>query len=275
METRDRLRALTRAAYTAAAGHLEVTPEDDPAPARWRWAPSVRAAVAAAIVIAVLGLGWAAWSFATAPADPVPLPTAGPSEPAGSGEVPAAPTDAAPSAPATRPTPAPARTDTSVVVHVAGAVARPGVVELPGGARVADAVAAAGGATDAAEPSAVNLARVLVDGEQVYLPAVGEAVPGAGAGPAAAPAAPAGPAGDPAAGRPPAAGGDGSPAGPVNLNTATAAELDTLPGVGPAIADRIIQWRDLNGPFLSVDDLDAVAGIGPATMERLRALVSV
>ncbi|QDC26627.1 helix-hairpin-helix domain-containing protein [Georgenia yuyongxinii] len=211
----------------------------------------------------------------------MPLPPA-PSAPVGgdavagdrTGAPPPAPPATAPE-PAPTPGPTPARADTSVVVHVAGAVVRPGVVELPNGARVADAVAAAGGATDAAEPSAVNLARVLLDGEQVYLPTVGEAVPGAQAGPGA-PAGPSPPAGQgPGAAGPPGDGDPGTAGGPVNLNTATAGVLDTLPGVGPAIAERIIQWRDLNGPFTSVDDLDAVAGIGPATMDRLRPLVTV
>lgn len=263
-----RLRALTRAAYTATAGHLEVDPEDDPASPVRRWSLSVRAAVGAAAVVLVVAVALALRAWSATPAEPVPLPLPGTSPPSATvspageagaierepGVAPveggtASPTaGAAPGAPAT------------VVVHVAGAVAAPGVVELPAGSRVADAVAAAGGAAGDAEVAAVNLARVLADGEQVYLPRVGESPPGAAAD---------GPAG---AGGGAPGGAVGSP-GPVNLNTAGLAELDALPGVGPVLAERIVAWRDANGPFLSVEDLDAVSGIGPAMMERLRDLV--
>ncbi|RZS59073.1 competence protein ComEA [Microcella putealis] len=143
-----------------------------------------------------------------------------------------------------------------VLVHVAGAVANPGVVELAEGARVLDAVARAGGAADDAELTAVNLARVVVDGEQIVVPRVGEV-------PAAAP-------GSPASG----AASSGA-AGLVNLNVADATTLETLPGVGPAIAARIIAWRDENGPFRSVDELLAVSGIGEKTLDGFRELVTV
>gem|GEM_PF-802208 len=134
-----------------------------------------------------------------------------------------------------------------VVVHVVGAVVRPGVFVLAGGSRVADAVEAAGGATDEADLAALNLARPLVDGEQLYVPLPGEVVPGAPGGPAVV--------------------DDGR----VDLNNATQSELETLPGVGPVIAGRIIDGR----PFASVDSLEKVSGIGPATMARLRDLVKV
>ncbi len=147
-------------------------------------------------------------------------------------------------------------------MHVVGAVAAPGVVELPAGSRVTDAVTAAGSATDDADLAALNLARLVLDGEQVYVPRAGEEVPGGSAGPAPPGTTVPGPA-------------EGDAAGPVDLNTATATELDTLPGVGPSIAQRILDWRDLNGPFRTVDDLDEVSGIGPATLERLRPLVTV
>jgi competence protein ComEA len=129
---------------------------------------------------------------------------------------------------------------------------------------VGEAVKAAGGASPDAELAAVNLARPLVDGEQVFVPVQGEGVPGSQAGPAPGLFSGAG-------------SGAGAPAAPspVDLNTATAAELDALPGIGPALAERILQWRETNGPFGTVDDLDAVSGIGPTTMERLRELVSV
>lgn len=147
-------------------------------------------------------------------------------------------------------------TDQVVLVHVAGAVANPGVVELADGARVLDALARAGGAADDADLTAVNLARVVVDGEQIVVPRVGEA-------PVAAPGVS-------------GSGGAGSGApGLVNLNAADATALETLPGVGPAIAARIIAWRDENGPFRSVDELLAVSGIGEKTLDGFRDLVTV
>lgn len=152
----------------------------------------------------------------------------------------------------------------SPVVHVAGAVAAPGIVELPAGARVAQAIEAAGGATGDAELAAVNLARPVTDGEQVYVPRVGEAAPGTAAGLVTGGT----------------AGADGAPAGEgdaevVDLNTADQARLETLPGVGPAIAQRILDWRAEHGGFHSVDELLEVSGIGPATLERLRERVRV
>jgi len=280
-----RLRALTSAAYTAAAGHLELSPEDDVVPARRRWVPSARSAVVAGAAVLACALAVVVVAWLGRPGDPVPLPppsgavTAGDVGPGvvepAHGEEPPAPgagttAGGAPASPGTGGPGGPTGTGPAVVVvHVAGAVAAPGVVELPAGARVGEAVDAAGGATEEAALGAVNLARVLVDGEQVYVPAEGEQPPGADAGGGAVAAG----AGDSGAD---GAGGGGAGAGaPVNLNTATAAELDSLPGVGPAIAQRILEWRDLNGPFTSVDDLDEVSGIGPATLERLRPLVTV
>lgn len=145
--------------------------------------------------------------------------------------------------------------DEQVVVDMAGAVARPGLVRLRRGDRVADAVAAAGGATTDADPAGLNQARLVADGEQVRVPRVGEPAP-----PAPAP-------GGPAA--------VSAPAGPVDLNRATATELDVLPGVGPATAAAIVTWRDQNGRFRQVEDLLEVPGIGPTRLERLRPLVRV
>ncbi|MEE1621147.1 ComEA family DNA-binding protein [Zafaria sp. J156] len=142
----------------------------------------------------------------------------------------------------------------TVVVHVAGEVEDPGVYTFPAGTRGATAVEAAGGMTTTAEPSAVNLAAPLQDGQQLLIPAQGTA-------PArAAPAAP--------GAAPPAGGG-----GPVDVNRASSAELETLPGIGPALAGRIIEFRERNGPFASIAELDAVSGIGPAMMGRLEGLV--
>jgi competence protein ComEA len=146
---------------------------------------------------------------------------------------------------------------TVVVVHVAGAVASPGVYELPAGARVDAALAAAGGPLAGADPGALNLAAPLADGTRVHVPMVGEAV-----APAPTPAVAVAP------------GATASP-GPIDLNQATAAELDALPGIGPATAQAIVDHRTTKGPFASVDDLEAVRGIGPAKLDAIRALVTV
>lgn len=147
-----------------------------------------------------------------------------------------------------------AATPGAVYVYVSGAVRSPGLYVLGDGARVFDAIAAAGGFTPDAEESAVNLARPLGDGEQLDVPRVG-----------AAPAASAGAAG--------AAGAAGS--GKIDLNTADVVALDTLPRIGPAMAQRIIDWREANGRFTSVEDLLAVPGIGDKLLESLRDLVTV
>jgi competence protein ComEA len=135
-----------------------------------------------------------------------------------------------------------------LVVHVVGAVRRPGLYRLRDGARIADAVARAGGATRKADLALVNLAAPLADGIQVVVPRRQAAAPGGRAS-------------------------DG-PAGPVHLNTATLEQLDALPGVGPTTAQRILDYRQENGAFSSVDELDAVPGIGPARLEQLRELVA-
>jgi competence protein ComEA len=139
-------------------------------------------------------------------------------------------------------------------VHVAGAVRRPGVVQLRAGARVADAVAAAGGPARSAELASVNLARPVVDGEQLVVLARGQ-------GPAVA--------------APPAAGGAAASTAPIDLNSATLEQLDTLPGVGPVLAQRILDWRAEHGRFGSTDELREVSGIGEATFADIKPLVRV
>lgn len=159
-----------------------------------------------------------------------------------------------------------------LVVHVSGAVASPGVVRLPSGARVDDALRAAGGATGEAELAAVNLARPVVDGEQIHVPVPGEEPPAVAA---PAPAADAPSAGDATGAGDGATDGGGEGGGLIDLNTASVAELDELPGVGPAIAQRIVDHREQNGPFESVDQLEEVSGIGPATLEKMRDRATV
>ncbi|WP_435736336.1 ComEA family DNA-binding protein [Cellulosimicrobium sp. PMB13] len=152
----------------------------------------------------------------------------------------------------------------AVVVHVVGQVVTPGLVSVPAGARVADALTAAGGAGPDADLTALNLARTVVDGEQIVVPRPGEVV--------ASGTTTAGPTG---AGTTGAGSTAGTAAGPVDLNTADAAALDGLPGIGPVLAERIVAWRDANGRFTSVDELGEVSGIGPATLTDLRDLVRV
>lgn len=137
----------------------------------------------------------------------------------------------------------------ALVVDVEGAVRRPGLVRLPSGSRVSDAVARAGGLTAKASRAGVNLAAPVADGQQVLVPAAGAA--GAGSTGAGAPA-----------------------AGPISLSAATAEQLDTLPGIGPVTAQKIVDFRTQHGPFRSVEALDAIPGIGPARIAELQGLVT-
>ncbi|WP_244320716.1 ComEA family DNA-binding protein [Streptomyces melanosporofaciens] len=155
----------------------------------------------------------------------------------------------------------------TVVVDVTGKVRRPGLRKLPPGARVADALEAAGGVRPGADLSGLNRARPLVDGEQIVVgaPEGGPPAPGAAAGPAAgAPNAPNGPN---------APAGPGVPGGSVSLNSATAEQLDTLPGVGPVLARHILDYRTQHGGFRSIDELREVNGIGERRFADLRPLV--
>ena len=147
-----------------------------------------------------------------------------------------------------------------VLVHVVGAVRSPGVVRLPAGARVVDAIEAAGGVREDAQTDQLNLARIVADGEQVRVPVVGEAVE-------AAPAS--------ETGTTPSAGAGAGGSGLINVNTASADELEKLPGIGPALAERIVSHRQAHGPFASLDDLTDVPGIGRARLEALRSEATV
>lgn len=241
----DRHRAAARvsAAYTTAYGHPTAHAgfaRADEGDGRRRWAttPALATAAAVLVLVAAVGVGWFALrdgasavpaSGATSPT--VIVPEASPDE--------TGPSDPAPGG--------------GVVVHVVGQVASPGLITLASGARVADAVEAAGGALDGADLSGVNLARIVVDGEQIVIPLPGEAI-----------------APPPGAVVPGGAGG-----GLVDLNSADAATLDGLPGIGPVLAERIVAWRTENGPFSSVDQLGEVSGIGPAVLDKVRDLVRV
>ncbi len=201
-------------------------PEHDPPALPNRRRLGIGAAIVLVIAALAITVGIGIVRGATSPVEAVTVDPVG-------GEA----TDAAPAA--------------SVYVHVAGAVAAPGLYRLDAGARVVDVIAAAGGFAEGADEAAVNLARPLSDGEQLVVPRVGEQVAAVDAGPAG--------------------GGDGR----VNLNTASAAELDSLPRIGPAMAQRILDWRDANGRFTSVEDLLAVPGIGDKMLQALRDLVTV
>jgi competence protein ComEA len=142
-------------------------------------------------------------------------------------------------------------TGPKVVVHVVGAVRRPGLYRLPERSRIADAVGRAGGATRKADLSLVNLAAPVADGAQVVVPVRAQA--GAVAG---------------------QAGGAAAPQGPVHLNSATLEQLDALPGVGPVTAQKILDYREEHGAFSSIDELDAIPGIGPARLEQLREVAA-
>lgn len=195
----------------------------------------------AAIVLVAVGAWWLL--HAPRPSTESQLPYASVASTAGSGS-----TSSATAAPPTTSTP-------DAIVHVAGAVASPGVYHLPATSRVVDAIAAAGGLTAAADTDGVNLAAPVRDGSRIYVPESGEAVPVVVAGAEPSP-------------------GTTLPAGPIDLNAATVEQLDTLPGVGPSTAAAIVAYRDQHGPFAAVDDLGEVRGIGPAKLDALRGLVT-
>ncbi|KQR54665.1 hypothetical protein ASF88_07870 [Leifsonia sp. Leaf336] len=159
---------------------------------------------------------------------------------------------ATPTASSTRPA---APTADELYVHVSGAVNRPGLIRVAAGSRVVDAIEAAGGFAETADQAGVNLARLVQDGEQLRVPVVGEVPPQA-------------------EGSSESASG-GVSGGPIDLNRATAAQLETLPRIGPALAQRIIEWREANGRFSAVTDLRNVSGVGEKIFDALKDRVTV
>ena len=225
--------ALTKAVYDSA-----LTEDDEPAePSVARFLPG-GTTVAALIIVVILIAAAGVWRHAAAREHAQALAQS--SSERAEREAAAVTTGPSPSAPA----PAGERTD-DVVVYVSGAVASPGVLTLPDSSRVIDAITAAGGATHEADLESINLARILVDGEQIRVGVVGES--------------------------PPAASEAGTPSGTcIRLATATEAELQTLPGIGPALATRIISYRATHPRLSTVEELDDVPGIGPSLIEKIR-----
>ncbi|WP_081513338.1 ComEA family DNA-binding protein [Nocardia donostiensis] len=215
------------------------------------------------VMAAMLAVGVALWQRPAAqPVPPLPMVRTA------AAETTTAPRDAEPGA-TPLPQTAAAPTTTELVVSVVGLVHQAGLVRLPPGARVADAVAAAGGARAGADLTGLNLAQRLSDGDQVLVGAApsGDTTPRLGSTTISGGTTSTGAAAGPGSAR--------NPATPVNLNTATEPDLDTLPGVGPVTARAIISWRETNGRFTDIEQLAEVNGIGPARLERLRDLVTI
>ncbi|MFI0482018.1 helix-hairpin-helix domain-containing protein [Actinomadura sp. 9N215] len=224
-DTRDRLHSLMgrlRPPETPPSGRLRAGPDRS----------NVRILVLIGVVAAVVAAGYLWLARPRPPAAPLPSATLADTRPAVSASPAAAP----------------------VVVHVLGKVKHPGVITLPSGSRVAEAIEAAGGVRPGAKTGALNLARKLVDGEQIPVGVRGSA---------------------PAAGAPAPPGASSAPGTPLDLNAATADQLDALPGVGPVLAQRIVDYRTQHGGFRSVEQLQDVSGIGARRFADLKPMVRV
>ena len=253
--------------------------------ARWGLSPRVLLLVA---VLALVAVVWGVTQFSAAPrAEQVASPSASAEsvQAVGAQQSPGAQSTAQPGANPSESAQGGASGEATVRVHVAGAVNNPGVYTLPAQGRAVDAIAAASGAAADADLDRVNLAGALSDGVQIYVPHRGETAapaqiqPNGGTANAgqsnAANGASQGGAQPQPARTLTASGSAQKGSTPVNINTATAEELQSLPRIGPAMAQRIIAWREAHGGFRSVDELDAVPGIGPSMLENLRPLVTV
>ena len=249
---------------------------------RWGLSPRVLLLVA---VLALVAVVWGVTQFSAAPrAEQVASPSASAEsvQAVGAQQSPGTQSTAQPSANPSESAQGGASGEATVRVHVAGAVNNPGVYTLPAQGRAVDAIAAASGAAADADLDRVNLAGALSDGVQIYVPHRGETAAPAQIQPNGGTANGAAQNGTSQGGTQPQPARTLTPAGsaqkgstPVNINTATAEELQTLPRIGPAMAQRIIAWREAHGGFHSVDELDAVPGIGPSMLENLRPLVTV
>ena len=226
------------------AKHLTL-PQEEQTPPLWRTKIALSAVLM--LIVVVLTVYGFRWLIDDQPATPEPTVAVN----RGNNDT---------AAPLTEPEPLTATTPhETTIIHVAGEVHRPGIVEVTQGSRVIDAIEGAGGPTDAAQLDALNLAAVVNDGEYILVPDQNIATEGIAATP-------------PVSGG--GSSGGGSAAPKVNINTADTSELETLPGIGPATAAHIIAHREQHGPFTQLVDLEAVSGIGPATRERLEGLVS-
>ena len=250
--------------------------------ARWGLSPRVLLLVA---VLALVAVVWGVTQFSAAPrAEQFASPSASAEsvQAVGAQQSPGTQSTAQPSANPSESAQGGASGEATVRVHVAGAVNNPGVYTLPAQGRAVDAIAAASGAAADADLDRVNLAGALSDGVQIYVPHRGETAAPAQIQPNGGTANGAAQNGASQGGTQPQPARTLTPAGsaqkgstPVNINTATAEELQTLPRIGPAMAQRIIAWREAHGGFRSVDELDAVPGIGPSMLENLRPLVTI
>lgn len=228
------------------------------------WAAVAGAALVVIVAVAVVlftlfGSGTSEEPVATRATPASGAPTAFTSPPAGTGAQVIDPTAAASTAPGPAATTAPAAPAPPLVVHVVGEVRDAGVVSVPAGSRVQDVIKKAGGSTNKAVLSGLNLARPVVDGEQIVVPdKEGAPIPVNVQPPPSS-----------------ASGAGGTAGAPIDLNTADQATLEQLDGVGPVLAQRILEWRAAHGRFTSVDELGDVKGVGDATLEKLRPRVRV